>query len=46
MKKALVWLWNHFDDALTFIMFLGLFLTVLLQLALRATPKGGFVWTE
>lgn len=46
MKKALAWLWNHFDDALTFIMFLGLFLTVLLQLALRATPKGGFVWTE
>jgi len=46
MKKALVWLWDHFDDALTFIMFIGLFLTVFLQLLLRATPKGGFVWTE
>lgn len=46
MKKALLWLWNHFDDALTFIMFLGLFFTVLLQLVMRATPKGGFVWTE
>lgn len=46
MKKALTWLWNHFDDALTFIMFIGLFLTVLAQLVLRVFFNGGFVWTE
>ncbi|MCD8224536.1 MAG: TRAP transporter small permease [Clostridiales bacterium] len=46
MKKALVWLWDHFDDALTFIMFMGLFLTVLFQLVMRVAFNGGFVWTE
>lgn len=46
MKKALVWLWDHFDDTLTFIMFMGLFLTVLFQLVMRVAFNGGFVWTE
>lgn len=46
MKKIGLWLWNHFDDALTFIMFLGLFFTVLFQLVMRAVFNSGFVWTE
>lgn len=46
MKKACKWLWDHFDDALTFIMFLGLFFTVLFQLIMRTLFNSGFVWTE
>lgn len=46
LKKALKWLWDHFDDALTFIMFLGLFSTVLFQLVLRVIFNNGYVWTE
>lgn len=46
MKKPLSWLWAHFDDALTFIMFALLFFTVLFQLVMRVVFNGGFVWTE
>lgn len=46
MKRALLWLWNHFDDALTFIMFLGLFFTVVFQLVMRLAFNGGYIWTE
>lgn len=46
LKKAGLWLWRHFDDALTFILFLGLFFTVLFQLIMREVFSGGFVWTE
>lgn len=46
MKRALLWLWNHFDDALTFIMFLGLFFTVFFQLVMRLAFNGGYIWTE
>lgn len=46
MKKALNWLWNYFDEALTFITFIGLFLVVLFQMTARSAFNFGFVWTE
>lgn len=46
MKKALKWLWNHFDDTLTFITFVGLFLVVTFQMTARSLFNFGFVWTE
>lgn len=46
MKKALKWLWDHFDDTLTFITFVGLFLVVTFQMTARSLFNFGFVWTE
>ena len=46
MKKALKWLWDHFDDTLTFITFVGLFLVVTFQMTARSIFNFGFVWTE
>ena len=46
MKNALKWLWDHFDEALTFITFVGLFLVVLFQMTARSIFNFGFVWTE
>ena len=46
MKKVLLWIWKYFDDALTVIMFLGLFVTVLMQMLLRVVFNTGIIWTE
>ena len=46
MKKVLLWIWKYFDDALTVIMFLGLFVTVLMQMVLRVVFNTGIIWTE
>lgn len=46
MRKIACAVWNHFDDAITFVMFMGLFLTVLFQLVARVVFSSGFVWTE
>lgn len=46
MKKVLKWLWDHFDEALAFITFVGLFLVVFFQAAARNLFHFGFVWTE
>ncbi|WP_300262651.1 TRAP transporter small permease [uncultured Cloacibacillus sp.] len=46
MKNIICAVWKHFDDAITFVMFMGLFLTVLFQLVARVVFNSGFVWTE
>lgn len=46
MKNVLKWLWDHFDEALTFIAFVGLFLVVTFQMTARSLFNFGFVWTE
>ncbi len=46
MNKVLTWIWKHFDDVITVVMFLGLFFVVLLQMVLRIVFNDGMVWTE
>lgn len=46
MKKTLNWLWNYFDEAATFIFFVGLFLVVLFQMVARSLFNYGLIWTE
>ena len=46
MKKVLKCIWDHYDDALAFVTFVGLFLVVLFQMVARSVFNFGFVWTE
>ena len=46
MKKVLKCIWDHYDDTLAFVTFVGLFLVVLFQMVARSVFNFGFVWTE